>query len=78
MWSLIIKAIGLLIGLFTGKTANRDEELGTQKAENKQLRDDIDTIKRTDDAVKKEQIQGGRDADPDDLDAVQHPPAGGL
>ena len=79
MWTLLSSALGWLIGWLTGRSANRDEQLGTQKAENAQLRDDVDVIKRTQDAVKKEQqAQQGGKVDPDDLDAVRGPPAGGL
>ena len=77
MLSILGAILGWLLNLITGKSKNRDEELGTEKAENKQLREDIDVIKRTDNAVKKEQTEGGN-PDPDDLDSVQRPPAGGL
>jgi len=71
----IFGLIATIVGWLTGRTANRDEELGTQKAENKQLRDDIDVIKRTDEAVKKAQDQAAKGGpnDPDDLDSVQRP-----
>lgn len=78
MLSLLGSLLGWLLGLITGRSANRDEQLGTEKAENKQLRDDVAVIKRTDAAVKKEQTLPGGTNDPDDLDGVRGPPAGGL
>ena len=77
MWAALVGLVTWLIGWLTGRSANRDEELGTVKAENQQLRDDIDVIKRTDDAVTKEQTQGEQ-VDPDNLDSVRRPPSGGL
>ena len=75
MWAALVGLVTWLIGWLTGRSANRDEELGTVKAENQQLRDDIDVIKRTDDAVKNQQ---GGTSDPDDLDGVRGPPTGRL
>lgn len=36
----IVNIVLAVIGWITGRKANRDEELGTVKAENQQLRDD--------------------------------------
>ena len=75
MLSILGAILGWLLNLITGKSKNRDEELGTEKAENKQLREDVAVIKRTDEAVKN--AKGGT-SDPDDLDSLRGPPAGGL
>lgn len=73
MWSLLGSLLSWLLGLFTGKAANRDEELGTVKAENQQMRDNEAVIKKTQDAVDKATKDGGYN-DADDLDAVRNPP----